>query len=245
MWVQLNGMRRLLILSMSAGTALGADMVQHPHEAGFSSSIGLDYDGSRHRTACWDFAAAAEWGTKEYWLNLSLDAFSDFKSDWRLRGSSYATLQLGKALYRNNDDRLYVNATFDVDVHSQQASQGGELTPEINVAKGLTADWWIGGSLGAVLATAPNAGNRQGYGSLALWVTYLSGWLPNETDSISLNLWTADNETPGAGNALFLSLGYQFSLSDHWEANIGIGTDPLSPWDHLGVYGLAGIKRRF
>ena len=234
-----------LLLVVLSSFARGADMVQHPHEAGFSSTIGIDYDGSRHRTEPWDFAVTAEWGTKDYWAELSLDAFSDLKRDWRLRKDGYATFQAGKALYRNNDDRLYVNATLDVDVHSQLASQGADISPELNVAKGLTSALWIGGNIGGTLATAPNPGNHRGYGSVTLWVTYLSGWLPNETDSVSFNVWAANNEVPSANKALFLSLTYQFSITDHLEANLGLGTDPSSPWQRVGTYGIAGLKWRF
>lgn len=220
-------------------------MVRHPHEAGFTTSLGFDYDGSRHRTAAYGLDAEIEWGTKEYWVSLAFDTYTDFKSTYRLRSDAYATLQLGTALYRNNDERLYLNATLDLDVHSQLATHGGDITPMLGVAKGLTEDWWIGGNIGAVLSTAPDAGDHRGYASLNLWVTYLCGWLPNESDSISFNIWAATNEVPGADKALFLSLDYTFDLTDALEASIGIGTDPSSPWDHLGVYGTAGLTWRF
>jgi hypothetical protein len=162
-----------------------------------------------------------------------------------LREDAYATLQLGHALYRNNDERLYFNATLDFDVHSQLSTHGGDFTPSLDVAKGLTEDWWIGGSLAAVLATAPDEGNRRGYPSLSLWVTYLCGWLPNESDSLSFNVWFAGNEQHGVDKALFISLEYQFNITDNLEASIGIGTDTSSPWDRVGVYGMAGLTWRF
>jgi hypothetical protein len=192
-----------------------------------------------------DFSFTAEWGSQEHWVSLALDTYTDLKSDWRLRTDSYATLEFGKALIRDHPQRFYLNTTLELDAHSQLASQGGDITPEINVAKGLTADWWIGGAFAGVLATDPDEGYRRGYASLTLWVTYLSAWLPNESDSIGLSIWAATNEDQEADKALFITLEYEFDIADGWEASAGVGTDPVSPWDHLGIYGQLGIRHRF
>lgn len=246
MWLQLGyETPALLCFALLGEPALAADIIRHPHQAGFTGSLGIDYDGSRYRTAAFDVSASAEWGSNKSWLNLSFDGFTDFKESWRLRSDAYATLELGHALYRNNDERLYLNATLDLDVHSQLAIHGGDITPSLDVAKGLTDDWWTGGSLAAVLATDPDEGNRRGYASLVLWTTYLCGWLPNESDSISLNIWAATNEEHGADRALFIATEYQFDLTDSLEASISLGTDPSSPWDHLGLYATAGLTWRF
>lgn len=244
--MQLNPRMRLWpCIALLTATASGADMVRHPHEAGLTGSLGFDYDGSRHRTYAYGFEAELEWGTKNHWLSLTFDTYSGLQGDWRLRGDGYATLQLGTALHRDNDARLYVNATLDLDAHSILASQGADITPEINAAWGITEDWWIGGNLGAVLATDPDEGNRRGYGSLTLWLTWLCGWLPDESDSLSLSVWAATNEEPGADKALFISLEYEFDLTDSLEASLGLGTDPSSPWDHLGLFATAGLTWRF
>ena len=79
-----------------------------------------------------------------------------------------------------------MNATLELDAHSRLATSSGDVSPGIDVAKGITEDWWIGGGLEAVLAMNPDEGYRRGYGSLSLWITYLFGWLPDESDSISL-----------------------------------------------------------
>lgn len=189
------------------------------------------------------FGAEAQWGSSESWISLSLDAYTDLTGPWSMAEDGYATLQIGRALYRNNDKRLYLNATLDLDLHSTLASGGADLTPEIGVAKGLTEDWWIGGNLGAVLATSPDEGNRTGYASATLWIVWLCELLPD--DGLTLSLWAATNEIPGDDNALFLSLEYEFSLTDDLEASFGIGADPVSPWDHLGVFATAGFTWRF
>jgi hypothetical protein len=125
------------------------------------------------------------------------------------------------------------------------AEHGWDLNPKLGVAWGITEDWWIGGEIGAVLATSPDDGNRMGYASGTLWITWLCGFTPEETDSLSLGLWTAGNEIPRDDNALFIELEYTFDLTENLEASIGIGTDPISPWDHLGAYATAGIKWKF
>lgn len=238
-------MKWLLLSALVVGHALATDEVRHPHQEGWSGSLGFDYDGSRHRTNAFSLGAEVEWGSSTNWISLSLDAYSDLKHDWHPRSDGYATLQLGHALYRNNDERLYFNATLDIDAHSMLAMHGGDLTPEINVAKGLTEDWWIGGNVGAVLATDPDEGDRRGYGYLTLWVTWLCGLLPNESDSLSLSVWMAGNEQHGVNKALFIGLEYQFDLTDSLEATLGIGTDPSSPWDRVGAYATAGLTWRF
>lgn len=215
------------------------------HEAGLSVDVSLDYDGSRNRTSAMHLGAEVEWGTNESWISLSADTFSDLNSDWGLTRDGYATLELGKALWRDNDERLYINASVEIDAHSYPASTGWDVTPELSLAKGLTEDWWIGGSLAGTFATSPDEGNRIGYGSLTLWVTWLCGFMPDEEDSLSLSVWAATNEEPGADKALFISLEYEFDLTDSLEASFGIGTDPSSPWDHLGVYGMAGLRWSF
>lgn len=234
-----------LALALATASAFGADSVRHPHEAGLSVMLSQDYDGSRHRTSAFSAGAEVEWGSTDYWLSLSFDTYTDFKNDWHLRSDSYSTLQLGTALYRNNEDRLYVNATLDLDFHSQLATHGGDITPELNAAWGVTEDWWVGGNLNAVLATAPDEGNRRGYASMTLWVTWLCGWLPNESDSLSLSLWAATNEQPGEDKALFIGLEYSFDLTDDLEVSVGVGTDPSSPWEHQGIYGTAALVWRF
>ena len=69
--------------------------------------------------------------------------------------------------------------------------------------------------------------------------------MPDESDAISLSIWGATNEDTEADKALFITLEYDFDLADDWEVNLGLGTDPSSPWDHLGVYWTAGIMWRF
>jgi len=248
MRVQLSCSLRLcawVVVCLAAGALHAVESVKHPHQAGFSGSLGFDYDGSRYRNSAFGLNAEVEWGNSETWITLSLDAYSDFSSQWRFRSETYATLELGHALYRNNDTRLYVNASLELDAHSRLATRGGDVSPALDLAKGLTEDWWIGGSIGAVLAMNPDEGYRRGYGSVSLWVTYLSGWLPDESDSISLSISGATNEDTEADKALFITLEYDFDIADDWEVNLGLGTDPSSPWDHLGVYATAGITWRF
>lgn len=215
------------------------------HEPGLTFALDLDYDGSRNRTSAYHFGPEIEWGTKEFWINLSFDTYSDLKSGWRLTKDGFATLELGKALWRDNEARLYINAKLELDAHSYLATQGGDITPEINIAKGITADWWIGGAISGVFATDPDLGERAGYGSLTLWLRWLCALLPNESDSVALSMWAATNEARYSENALFFSLEYQFDLSDKLQAKLGVGTDPYSPWDHLGIYGTAGLTWRW
>lgn len=211
------------------------------HEPGLSGALDFDYDGGRGRTTAFHFGPEVEWGTKEFWINLSLDTYTDFKRSWTFTTDTFATLEFGKALWRDNDARLYINATLQFDAHSYLATQGGDITPEINLAKGITADWWIGGAVNGVFATDPDIGERGGYGALTLWTRWLCGLLPNQSDSIALSLWAATNEARYSQNALFISLEYQFDLTDKLEAKLGLGTDPLTPWDHHGLYGIAGL----
>lgn len=215
------------------------------HEPGLSFALDLDYDGSRARTSAFHFGPEVEWGTREFWINLSADTYSDFNSGWRFRSDTFATLELGKALWRDNDARIYINAKLELDAHSYLAMQGGDISPEINFAKGLTPDWWIGGAVSGVFATDPDPGKRAGYGSMTLWLRWLCGLLPNETDSIALSVWAATNEVRYSQNALFISLEYEFDLTEKLQAKVGLGTDPSTPWDHLGLYGTAGLTLRW
>ena len=236
---------RLLIFLVTASGVFAADSVRHPHEEGLTGLVTIDYDGSRFRTNAMHLGTEIEWGGKENWLSLSLDTYTDFSSAWRLRGDGFATLEFGHAFYRNNETRTYVNGTLQLDAHSVLSTHGGDITPEINIAKGITEDFWIGGNVGGVFATAPDEGNRRGYGYVTLWTTYLCGWLPNESDSINLSIWAATNEEYDVDKALFISVEYEFDITDSLEGSIGLGTDPSTPWEKQGLYAMAGLIWRF
>ncbi len=238
-------MKSLCLVLLAAIQAWGADMVRHPHKAGWSGSIGLDYDGSRHRTNAFSLGAEVEWGSKENWVSLSFDAYTDWQHHWDMSSDAYATLQLGHALHRDNEARLYLNATLDIDAHSMLATQGGDLTPELNIAWGITEEWWIGGNVGGVISTDPDEGDKHGYPYATCWVTWLCGLLPNESDSLSLSIWAASNEQRDVDHALFIGLEYEFDLTDSIDATIGLGTDPSSPWDRVGLYATAALTWRF
>ena len=212
---------------------------------GLSGALEIDYDGSRFRTDALRYAVELEWGGKEQWINVLLETYTSLSRVLAIRHEAFATVTLGTALWRDNDARFYVNATLDVDVPSVLASRGVDFTPEINFAKGITEDWWVGGSVSAVLSSSPDPGNRQGYASATLWLYWACGWLPNGSDSLTLSVWAATNEVPGDDNALFVSLEYAFDITDDLEATVGIGTDIISPWDHLGVYATASLSWRF
>jgi FAD/FMN-containing dehydrogenase len=186
-----------------------------------------------------------QWGDDSRWLSLALDTFTDGGSAWDWREELYPALEAGWALHRDNETHWYVNATFSVEGPSVLSEKGIDLSPELNTAYGLSDDWWIGAALGGVFASSAEEGNRVGYGYITLWVVWLTAWLPNESDSLAFNLWAATNEIPDDDDALFLSLEYEFDLNDALDGVIGIGTDPISPWDHLGVYATAGLRWRF
>ena len=229
-----------------AGTGNGlARRAWAKHESGLSVDIDLDYDGSRHRTNAFHFGTEVEWGNLEEWVSLSFDTYSDFKSGWRMRQDAYSTLELGKALWRDNDARLYINASVEIDAHSYLASTGWDISPEVAFVKGLNDDWWVGATISGSFATSPDEGYLAGYGSLSLWATWLCGWMPDEEDSLSLSIWMATNEDPDAGRALFIGLEYEFDLTESVQATVGVGTDPYTPWDHLGAYASAGLRWSF
>lgn len=214
-------------------------------ENGWSGQVELDYDMSRSRTNALRAGFEVEWGNPESWINLAGDTYGDPAGKLNFQDDSYLTLELGYALYRNNRDRLYVNAMLDVDPHSLLSTRGWDLSPSMGVAWGITKEWWIGGELGASLATSPDEGNRNGYPSLSLWATWLCDFTPQGGDSLSLGLWLAGNEVPGDDNSVFAELEYAFGLTESLEAKFGVGTDPVSPWDHLGIYFSAGLTWRF
>ncbi|MCE9519525.1 MAG: hypothetical protein K8R87_08235, partial [Verrucomicrobia bacterium] len=128
---------------------------------------------------------------------------------------------------------------------SQLADKGIDITPEISLAKGLTRDWWIGGELAGVISTSHNEGNRQGYIALTAWALWFSRWLPNETDAFKLSVWAATNEVPEDSNALSISLDYEFDISDHLEAVVGVGVEPYSSSGNHGAYLAAGLRWQF
>ena len=237
----------LFYLLIIAGTPAFAQMPRHrDHQSeGWKWETSVDYDSSRFRTSAFSYGIEAEWGTPKFWASLSLDTYTDFKSHWDVKYDLYSTLSLGAPIHRDKKKRFFINVSLDVDGPSLLAERGLDLTPEINLAKGLTKDWWVGGALSAVLSTAPDEGNRAGYGSLTLWVTWLCKWLPNESDSIGLSMWAATNEVPGSDNALFFGLDYDFDISAQLGLNLGIGTDVSSPWERQGVYATALITWRF
>jgi hypothetical protein len=235
-----------LIVALALGCcAHAANPTLKAPDDGFSGSIALDYDGSRHRTAAFDAGLTLEWAAQHWWVKLDLDAFSDFSSHWALKDQSLASLSVGTALYKNHQERLYINAAVEFGVPSLLADRGIDITPEINIAKGITKDWWIGGELAGVFSTSRNEGNRHGYGSLTGWAMWFCRWLPNESDALKFSVWAATNEVPGDDNALFLSLEYQFDVTDDLDASIGIGTDPSSPWERRGVYATALLRWSF
>jgi hypothetical protein len=215
------------------------------HEAGWSSELRLDYDSSRARTSPLHLGCELEWGNAQTWISLTGDLYSNVDQRPNLQDDGYLTLQLGHALYRDNEQRLYINAMLDLEPHSILAEHGWDITPKLGLAWGITEDWWIGGEAAAILATHADDGNRTGYPSLSLWVNWLCGFTTAETDTLALSLWVAGNEIPDDDNALFLELEYTFDITEQLEASIGLGTDPISPWDHLGLYASAGLKYRF
>lgn len=238
--------RLLTICAFLAGTHTSrAFLPDFQIREGASYTLDVDYDGSRARTSALRFGAEAQWGDDNLWLSLALDTYSDLNSQWDWKEDLYGGLEAGWALHRDNDTRWYVNLTLTVEGPSVLSEKGIDLTPELNTAYGITEDWWIGGALGGVLATAPEEGNRVGYAYTTLWVTWLTGWLPDGSDSLSLNVWAATNEIPDDDKALFISLEYEFDIGDSWDATLGLGTDPVSPWDHLGIYATAGLRYRF
>ncbi len=234
----------LVLILAGVGTS-HARRAWDQHEAGLSVDVTFDYDGSRFRTSSFHYGTEVEWGNLEEWVSLTFDTFSDFNSGWRMTQDAYATLELGKALWRDNDARLYINASLEIDAHSYLASTGWDLSPEISFVKGLTDEWWVGANVGGSFATSPDEGYLAGFGSLTLWATWLTGWMPDEEDSLSLSIWMATNEDPDVGRALFIGLEYTFDLTDSVEASVGFGTDPYTPWDHLGAYASAGIRWTF
>ena len=226
-------------------SALASESPLKEADEGFSGDITLDYDGSRHRTAAFDAGLELEWAAKQWWIKLDLDAFTDFSAHWSLKNQGLASLSVGTALYKNHKDRLYINAVLEASGPSLLADRGIDITPEINIAKGLTKDWWVGGEISGVFSTARNEGNRWGYGSLTTWVMWFSRWLPNDSDALQVSIWAATNEVPGDDNALFLSLEYQFDVTDDIDASLGIGTDPSSPWERKGVFATAQLRWKF
>jgi hypothetical protein len=226
-------------------TCLSAQTPRQLRRDGWSQTLSLDYDGSRFRTSAVHVGAELEWGSQELWASLNFDTYTGEQSNWRLRTDSFATLQLGRALHRDNAARLYLNATINIDFHSVLASQGGDLTPEINAAWGINDEWWLGGNLGGVFATDPDEGYRRGYGYATAWLYWNSCWTPNEEDAWTLSIWAANNEDSEADNALFISLEYEFDVTETMSVNLGIGTDPISPWDHQGIFGTLGLIWRF
>ncbi len=214
-------------------------------ELGWSGQVELDYDQSRSRTNALRAGFEVEWGNPQAWVSLAGDAYGDPAGGFNAADDTYLTLELGRALYRNNAQRCYVNAVLEVEARSLLASGGGDLAPSLGVAWGVTESLWLGGELGAVLATAPDDGNRMGYAQLSLWATWLCDLTPQGGDAISLGIWMAGNEIPDDDNALFAELEYAFDLTDSVEAKFTLGTDPVSPWDHLGLYFSAGLTWRF
>ena len=94
MRVQLTKLLRFsvwVVVGLAADVLSAADSVKHPHQAGWSGSLGFDYDGSRYRTSAYGLNAEVEWGNSETWVSLSLDAYSDFSSAWRFQSDTYAT----------------------------------------------------------------------------------------------------------------------------------------------------------
>ncbi len=234
------------VIATQTPTVAARDLLKDAERSnGLSSVFSLDYDESRSRTNVFHAGMEVEWGTPKAWISLSGDTYSDLASSIDLKCDSYVTLQLGYALYRSNTERLYWNAKLDLDPHSQIASRGWDITPALSFVWGITDDWWIGYDIGASLATSPDAGDHAGYVSHSLWVYWLCGFTPAATDSLSLSLWAAGNETPGGNKNLFAEMEYTFDLTESWEASFGVGTDIMTQWDHLGIYFTGGVKLRF
>ncbi len=236
---------KLWIAALVLGTFAHAYVPDFEVREGANFTLDLDYDGSRYRTSALRFGLEAEWGDDNRWLSLGLDSYTDLKHRWQASEDIYGSIQGGWALHRDNEARWYVNTTLTIDAPSVLSERGLDLTSELNTAYGITDDWWIGGALGGVFATAPEEGNRLGYGYATFWIVYLTGWLPNESDSLALNIWAATNEIPDDDKSLFLTLEYEFDVNDALDGVLGIGTDPISPWDHKGIYGTAGLRWRF
>lgn len=245
-WVRAAAAAGAAVFAAGPLSAPARDFQKHPgHDNGWSGEVSIDYDGSRSRTSAYHLGGSLEYGSKQSWISLSLDEYGDPSSGFDLRENTYATLEVGYALHRNNKERLYLNAMLEAEPHSLLASRGWDLSPALGVVWGVTPEWWIGAEAGAVLATGPDDGNRMGYPSLAVWTTWLCGFTPSGGDAISLGVWTAGNEIPGDDNALFVELEYSFDLTDELEMKLGLGTDPVSPWDHEGVYFSAGLTWSF
>jgi hypothetical protein len=235
----------LILLCIPPAASARDERRARGREIGWSGQVELDYDQSRSRTNALRAGFEIEWGDSQTWINLAGDSYTGPDYHFNLRNDSYVTLELGYALYRNNDQRLYVNTMLDIEPHSLLAARGWDLSPALGVAWGITKEWWVGGELGAALALSPDEGNRNGYPSLSLWTTWLCDFTSKGGDSLSLGLWLAGNEIPGDDPQLFAEVEYAFDITEGLEMKLGLGTDPISPWDHLGLYFTAGLTWRF
>jgi hypothetical protein len=241
-------MKSLLSLLAFMLITCDASQAQNPRREtaeGFSGDVTFDYDGSRHRTASMHGGIGVEWPGEKFWTKLDFDTYTDFSKHWALRDSAYGALGFGAAIHKDHKDRLYINALVEVSGPSQLADKGVDFDAKITVAKGLNADWWLGGDLERIFSTSRNPGNRSGYLSVTTWAMWFSRWLPNDSDAFKFSIWAATNEVPDDDNALFLSLEYEFDITDSLDASIGIGTDPSSPWERKGIFATAGLRWSF
>lgn len=237
----------LSLLALTLMTC-GFAHAQNPHHEtaeGFSGDVTFDYDGSRHRTAAMHGGIGVEWAGESFWTKLDFDTYSDFSRHWALKDDAYGALGFGAAIYKDHKERLYINAVLDISGPSQLADKGIDIAPKITITKGLNKDWWLGGDIEGVISTSRNTGDRAGYFSLTAWAMWFSRWLPNDSDAFKFSVWAATNEVPKDDNALFLSLEYEFDITDSLDASVGIGTDPSSPWEHKGVFATAGLRWSF
>jgi hypothetical protein len=238
-----SALAALLLLSPALATAgiAAEEEVEEDDEPEWTTTLLVDYDTSRFRTNAYHAGIELAWGTTDFWLQLELDTYSSFKQSWDLRSDSFATLEIGQTLYE--EEAFTLVTTLRLDAHSQLSTQGGDVTPEVEAQLQLAEDWELHVSLGAVLATAPEEDVKRGFLSGNIWLGYSCGWL--EEDELSLNIWAAGNEIPSDDKVLFIELEYTFAATEKLEVSLGLGTDPISPWDHLGLYGTAGLRWSF
>ncbi|MEO7932712.1 MAG: hypothetical protein ABIT76_06100 [Chthoniobacterales bacterium] len=233
------------LLSIIAAFSLQAEDIRHPRIDGLSGTVGVGYDGTRLSSEAFNLSSEIEFGDTKTWISLSTDTNLSSFSDFRIRRDSYLSLKLGAALYRNNDTRFYLNATFALDPHSRYATQGMDLSPGLDFAWGLTDALWIGGGFGIDASTSPKISHKPIHPTADVFVTYLCAWLPNESDSISLNANAGADDSSGSSQTLSVNLSYTFNLTENLEATVGIGGNVISSIEPGGVHALSGLTWRF
>lgn len=212
----------------------------------FHIQLEAGYNGANHRTGMWEWSAAAGSGVDDQWsIEGGARTYSDLRHSQLLLDQAQAYTSFSRMLWIDDDEQLYLDLLLDIAGPSSLTFRGFEFSPGIKLLFKANDEVSIGLAAGAVLGTSPDPGDRAGYIFAEIWTTWETRWLKNQSDQITLSVYSSTHERPGYRMARSAEAAYGFDINDSCSVQIGIGTELSTPYERQAFYFLGSLGWRF